>query len=295
MVRLMYCSKHRWSRRLAGICDLPSLEIVPVANLVLHEYHDEQRTPPLIEKLRTSGVLRNPPVVVRMQKQQDHFMVLDGANRVSAFTKLGIPHILVQLISPDKDQVELHAWNHVIWGLSPDDLFNMLGKIPGVKLQPSRPSQSFQDLMDIQSLVSLHLPNGKVFTALILTVDLIDRVRSLNEVVKSYCETASVDRTSVYQIQPLCDLYEDLAGLVLLPTFDILEVMDIVEAGYLMPPGSTCFRITPRVLHVNYPLSELESAISIDEKNTNLRDYLCECLSSKCVRYYAEPTFLFDE
>ena len=117
----------------------------------------------------------------------------------------------------------------------------------------------------------------------------------MNKFVKRYCGSASVDRTSVYQIQPLCDLYDNLAGLVLLPTFDILEVVNVVEAGYLMPPGSTCFKIAPRVLHVNYPLKELENNTTIDQKNSNLQDYLCSCLASKCVRYYAEPTFLFDE
>jgi hypothetical protein len=280
---------------LTGIADLPRLEIVPVAKLVLHEHHDEQRTPPLMEKLETSGVLRNPPIVIRMRKLKGHFMVLDGANRSSAFEKLGITDILVQVIDPQEGQLDLRAWNHVVWNLSPDELLNGFQTIPGVNLQPSRPSRSYQDLMDIQSLVSLHLPEGDVFTVFASTVDLHERVRFLNKVVKSYCEIASIDRTSVHQIQPLCDLYEDLAGLVLMPTFEVYEVLDIVEAGSLMPPGSTCFRIAPRVLHVNYPLETLQRDVSIDQKNADLRAFLCNCLETRCVRYYAEPTFLFDE
>ncbi len=280
---------------MTGIGDLPQLLIVAVSNLVLHEHHDQQRIPPLIEKLSTSGVLRNPPVVIRMQKQPDHYMVLDGANRVSAFRELGIPHILVQVIDPEVDQVELQSWNHVIWGILPDDLFNIIQALPAVYLHPSRPSQSFQDLMDIHSLASIHLPNGKVFTAFTSTADSVDRVRSLNKLVHRYCEIANIDRTSVYQIQALYDLYEDLAGLVLLPTFDILEVIDIVEAGFLMPPGSTRFKIAPRVLHVNYLLEDLIREIPIEKKNVKLREHLCTWLASKCIRFYEEPTFLFDE
>lgn len=280
---------------MAGIGDLPQMIIAPVDKLVLHEYHDQQRTPPLMDRLRSDGMLRNPPMVIQMEKQADHYMVLDGANRVSAFQVLGIPHILVQLVSPEVDHVELHSWNHVIWGIPPDDLFNVLQALPDVILQPSRPSQSFEDLMDIHSLASIHLPNGKVFTAFIPTSDLFDRVKSLNEVVRCYCERASIDRTSVYQIDTLCDLYDDLTGLVLLPTFDILDVLDVVEAGFLMPPGSTCFKIAPRVLHVNYPLVELACNLPIEEKNIKLREYICACLASKCVRFYGEPTFLFDE
>ena len=280
---------------MTGIGDLPQLQIVAVANLVLHEHHDQQRTPPLIKNLQASGFLRNPPVVVRMQKQSDHYMVLDGANRVSAFRELAIPHILVQVIDPEVDQVELNAWNHVIWGISPDDLFNCIHTLPDVYLQPSRPSQSFQDLMDIHSLASLHLPNKKVFSVFTTLVDILDRIKSLNEMVHRYCDTADVDRTSVYEIESICDLYEDLAGLVLLPGFSLLEVLSVVEAGFLMPPGSTRFKIAPRVLHVNYKLDELASSTSLAEKNIKLREHLCACLASKCVRFYAEPTFLFDE
>lgn len=280
---------------MTGLGDLPQLQIVAVANLVLHEYHDQQRTPPLIENLQSSGVLRNPPIVIRMQNHSDRFMVLDGANRVSAFRELDIRHILVQVIDPDVDQVELNAWNHVIWGITPDDLFNLIHTLPNVYLQPSRPSLSFQDLMDIHSLASIHLPNGVVFTAFTERADLVDRIKTLNEMVLRYCERADIDRISVFEIQSICDLYEDLAGLVLLPTFNLVEVLSVVEAGFLMPPGSTRFKIAPRVLHLNYLIEELASNSSIEEKNRRLRDHLCACLSSKCVRFYAEPTFLFDE
>jgi hypothetical protein len=283
------------SQYLTGISDLPRLVIVPVANLVLHEHHDDQRTPPLIDKLRARGVLRNPPVVIPLARKTGDFMVLDGANRVSAFQMSGIPHILVQILEADDSRMDLNAWNHVVWGISPDDLYNALRKVPGVILQPSTQSLSFQDLMDLRSLVSIQLPNGKVFTAFTSTVDLIGRVRALNEVVARYLEIGSVDRTSMYHIQPLLTLYYDLAGLIMLPPFRVTEVMDVVEAGYLMPPGSTRFTIAPRVLHVNYPLSELESGKSIDEKNANLQEFICNCLAQKCVRYYSEPTFLFDE
>jgi hypothetical protein len=275
--------------------DLPRLAIVPVASLVLHEHHDEQRIPPLLEKLRANGVLRNPPVVIPLARKKGDFMVLDGANRVSAFQMSGIPHILVQILDVDEHQMDLNAWNHIVWGVSPDVLYNALRKVPGVILQPSTSSLSFQDLMDLRSLVSIHLPNGKVFTAFTSTVDLIGRVKALNRVVTCYLEIGSVDRTSMFHVQPLLTFYKELAGLIMLPSFQVSEVVDVVEAGYRMPPGSTRFTIAPRVLHVNYPLDELDSKKPIDEKNASLQAFICTCLAQKCVRYYPEPTFLFDE
>jgi len=275
--------------------DLPQLVVVPVDSLILHEYHDEQRTPPLIENLRSSGVLRNPPIVIPLQGRTEQYMVLDGANRVSSFRKMGSPHILVQIINTDDPTLELNAWNHIVWGIPPDELFSAILRLPGVMLRPSTESLSFEELTDLHSLASLHLPDGKVFTAFSSTTNLCIRVRRMNSIVSKYIKLGQIDRTSAYQINPLVELYEDLGGLVMLPPFEVTEVMDVVSKGQLMPPGSTRFTIAPRVLHIKYPLSELESQKDIAEKNVDLQEYICALLAQKRVRFYEEPTFLFDE
>ena len=137
---------------MSDTCDMPQLAIVAVDNLILHEYHDEQRTPPLIKKLFASGVLRNPPIVIPMRQFEENFMVLDGANRVSAFRRMGIPHILVQIVQGNDPNLDLNTWNHILWGISPDALFNSLRKIPGLMLHPSTQALSYQNLMDIHTL-----------------------------------------------------------------------------------------------------------------------------------------------
>jgi hypothetical protein len=222
-------------------------------------------------------------------------MVLDGANRVSAFRRIGIPHILVQIVEADDPNLDLNAWNHVLWGIPPDALFNSLRKVPGIMLQPSTQALSFRDLMDIHTLASIHLPNGSAFTAFTPSVDLIDRVAALNLVVERYIEITRLDRTTAYQISHLRPLYDDLSGLVLLPPFQVTDVMDVVEAGYLMPPGITRFSVSPRVLRVNYELQKLMSDERIDDKNVALQDWLTMKLANKSVRYYSEPTITFDE
>jgi hypothetical protein len=40
--------------------EMPDLRVVPVAELVLHELHDAQRSKPLLQRLQTHGVLKNP-------------------------------------------------------------------------------------------------------------------------------------------------------------------------------------------------------------------------------------------
>jgi hypothetical protein len=280
---------------LNDISEIPHLAIVPVENLILHEYNDEQRTPHLIKKLYANGVLRNPPIVIPMRQSPDSYLVLDGANRVSAFRRMDIPHILVQIVQLDDPNLELNTWNHILWGLPPDGLFNNLRKVPGIMLQPSTPANSFRDLMDIHTLASIHLPNGSVFTAFTPSANLIDRVAALNRVVERYIKIARLDRTPVFQIRQLCHLYDNLSGLVVLPTFEVTDVMDVVEAGNLMPSGITRFSVSPRVLNVNYNLEKFSSAIMIEEKNEVLQDWLAVRLANKSVRYYAEPTITFDE
>src|SRR5215471_7860503 len=45
---------------------LPDLRFVPTEDIYPHELHDLQRTQPLVERLRASGTLRNPPIVTQI-------------------------------------------------------------------------------------------------------------------------------------------------------------------------------------------------------------------------------------
>jgi hypothetical protein len=62
-----------------------------------------------------------------------------------------------------------------------------------------------------------------------------------------------------------------------------------------MPPGITRFTVSPRVLRVNYELEALKSTESLEQKNQELKEWLTTKVSGKRVRYYGEPTLLFDE
>ena len=203
--------------------------------------------------------------------------------------------LLVQVIDPNVDQLKLNSWNHVIWGISSEDLFESILSIPDVSLETGKHPQSFIDSMDVHLLAAIRLPGGKFYAALTQKVDLVDRVSSLNSIVHSYCKIADIDRIIIDDVDTICDHYENLAGLVVLPIFKLTEVFKVVEAGLLMPPGITRFTIAPRALHVNFKLEELADGGCIEDKNFELNRYLRSCLALKRVRFYAEPTVLFDE
>ena len=96
-------------------------------------------------------------------------------------------------------------------------------------------------------------------------------------------------------IQSLEGIYKDLSGLMIFPQFQIEDVLSLAGEGYLLPTGITRFTVSPRALHVNYPLYELAADRSIEEKNADLEKWIQKRIAKKGVRYYAEATFLYDE
>ncbi len=274
---------------------LPHLEILPVDKLILHEYHDEQRTPPIARAIQESGILRNPPIVMPLEDGTDRYMVLDGANRATALQEMGVPHTVAQIVQVDDPGLDLNPWNHVVWGVSPDIFLDWVRRVPDLILLPSAEEHLFRDLLDVHSLALLQLADGRVYTAYAQTLELMTRVKVLNTLVKSYADRTPMDRTTSYKVHPLQELYKDLSGLVLLPPFRVDDVLCLSGEGCLMPAGSTRFTISGRALHVNFPLGILSSDQSLEQKNAQLQDWLQESLSRKRVRYYAEPIFMFDE
>src|SRR3990170_5001472 len=91
----------------------PDLRIVPVADLLLHERVDLERVTRLIDRLSADGILKNPPIVASLPGS-DRFLLLDGANRVSAMQNLDIPHLIVQVEPFENEKLEVRHWNHVV-------------------------------------------------------------------------------------------------------------------------------------------------------------------------------------
>ena len=275
--------------------ELPRLEFLPINSLILHEWHDNQRTPPLVERIRESGLFRNPPVVAPLRDGSVRFMVLDGANRFTALQQMGYRDILVQVVQPEDAGIRLQNWNHVIWGLSPAGFLAAIRSLKGISLVETTDHDAQPELVGGCGLAFIQLPGSIRYNLCAEAEDLLSRVHLLNDLVMSYIGRAHLDRTSVRQVDILANIYPGLSGLVIFPHFDVVDILELAGAGYLLPAGITRFTIAPRALHINYPLSELASDKPIEEKNAGLRTWIQERIARKGVRYYAEPTFLFDE
>jgi hypothetical protein len=275
---------------------LPNLHIVPVGQLMPHEWHDEQRAKPLIERLRASGVLRNPPIVTPMGDGSGRHMVLDGANRVTAFGQMGMPHVLCQVVEASDPGLELKTWNHVLWGWEPEELLAAIRSIEGIRLREIDPEiKRPQKRWPIKTLVWLQTPDGQAYIARSVPSDLAGRARELAEITRSYIEKTQLDRTTAQRISEVDGVYENLTAVVVYPPFTVAEVLELCAGGVLLPPGVTRFTLSPRALRVNYPLEALAANKSLAAKNEALERWVNERAARKGIRYYAEATVLYDE
>jgi hypothetical protein len=275
---------------------MPDLQVVPVEQLLLHEWHDEQRAKPLAERLRASGVLRNPPMVTPLEDGSGRYMVLDGANRTTALSQLGIPHTLCQVIRANDPGLRLKKWNHVLWNWEPAALLAALKDIEGTRFEEIDPEiKRPQKDWPSKTLVWLQTPDGQAYIVRSVPGDLMGRARELAQVADTYIQNAHLDRTTAQRISEVDGVYENLTAVIVYPPFRVEQLLELSAAGVLLPPGVTRFTVSPRALRVNYPLEALSANKSLVAKNEALERWENERAARKGIRYYAEATVLYDE
>ncbi len=274
----------------------PTLAILPVDRLLIHEHHDESRCLPLIERIQSSSVFTNPVVVTPLQDRTGRYMVLDGANRTTALRMMDFPHILTQVVEPDALGVSTGTWNHVVWGLDSESFLRGIWAIPDLTLRESTALDSPQELTNHRALVALHLPDSTAFTAHTPARNAIERTRFLNAVVDSYKDRAEMDRTPLYTVAPFLETHPDLTGLVCMPSIEISHLLYLAGEGHMLPAGVTRFTVSPRALRVNFPLEILaDKTRPLKEKNESLDAWVRTRYELKGIRYYEEETVLYDE
>ncbi len=275
------------------IASIPTLKILPLERLILHEDHDLQRTLPLVAKLRAQGILRNPPIVMPLTDGSGRYMVLDGANRVTSLRELEFPHTVAQVVEVSNQHVNLQTWNHIVWGMNTNTLVNSLRKVKGIQLTKIDPLKSLD--APLYMPLQIRLSDGSFFILEETPSNLATHIDTLHQIVNTYKTRASIDRTSQTLINSLKKIYPDLTALVIFPRFKIKTVLKLAAQDIVLPTGVTRFMVSPRALHLNYPLHELSSGKPIEYKEAYLQQWVEERVKNKGVRHYTEATFLFDE
>ncbi|MBN1148817.1 MAG: hypothetical protein JXA78_16265 [Anaerolineales bacterium] len=273
----------------------PQLAIVSLQDVLVHEWYDEQRTFPLLERIQRSGIFRNPPIVTPMQDGSGRYVVLDGANRTAALRAMDCPDILVQVAEANDPGLRLRTWNHALLDLRPERLLAGLRALPGLDLVDSAQVMIELPARRGVGIALVQTVNECVYAIGATTETLAGRIAILNAIVNYYQHTARLDRTTFSEIHQVLSMYSNLCALVIFPKFSIQDLIDVVCCGALLPAGITRTTLSPRALHVNLPLEELIAVRSLAEKNARLQRLIAERQARGRIACYAGATFMFDE
>jgi len=267
---------------------LPDLRIVPSASLLLHEECDPGRVERLARVLIADGVLRNPPVVAQLDRGA--YVVLDGANRVTALQQAELPDQLVQVVDYADPAVSLEVWAHLLQG---DGVLIRSEGSPSLAWRPM-PEETMRDGLEDGGLAcgvlgadgAFGLPSG---------AGLADRLRDLCEVVIRYKGRVPIFRVQNSDLGDLAREYGRAAALVLFPRFTKQDIRAIARLPVKLPTGISRHVIPQRALRVNLDLALLRADQPTAEKQALLDALVRARLLEHRVRHYPEPTVLYDE
>ena len=272
----------------------PDLRILPVNALLPHEEHDAQRAQPLVDRIRQATVWLNPPIIAPIDNSTD-FVVLDGANRHYALKALNYEHILAQVVDYHHQDVLLDTWHHAVRGLPQNSLLSAIQAIPDITIQPDDHLNAQAALAARDVLAYFIVEHNQIFT-LRQQNKTINRTTILRRLVNAYKNQGLISRITHDDFNITREMYPDTTGIMVFPHYEPAEIMVAARDGDLLPPGITRHLIHGRALRLNYPLAQLKNNTrSLKDKNEHLTQWMQQRLAAKHIRFYAEPTFLFDE
>lgn len=274
---------------------LPHLSILKLDQIIPHEHVDERRIARLIEVIEKEGVLKNPPVVLSPSTIFNKYVVLDGASRTAAFRALGIEYILVQVVDPARESIQVRAWNHVVLGAKAEDFLAELEQDPVIKITSAEEHDLQSTWNAGNPAISIVTHDQRIFRAQSTVEGDELQIEFLNWFANAYHSAGDVERTVTRDASQLPELYSNFGYLVILPRFKLSDVLNVTQKNLLIPAGLTRFVILPRALRVNYPLFSLMHDQPIEEKRDELRQWIQEKTRQREIRFYGESVFLYDE
>lgn len=283
------------SRRRAS--ETLDLEVVPIDQIVPHEYIDMKRVNRLMERLEEDGRLVNPPITTYWKER---YIILDGATRYSSLQRLGYPHAIVQVVDKDQAGFQLHTWYHAISADKSIDgearfenLAARLSLIEGLILRPINADEAQDALQNLKSLCYFIDRSGHMTIAEVTTG--VSKLTVMNAIVNTYNAWGAVERTLMTDIDRLVAQYPQLVAVAVYPQFQPEDVFDAAAEGHLLPAGLTRFVIPGRILRLNADLARLKSDEPLAEKRAWFNEFLAGKLSRSRLRVYQEPVVLLDE
>jgi len=276
---------------------IPELRLVPTEHVQFHEHPERARTLRLVERLRAERVLRHPPIVAELASGR--YMLLDGANRCSAFAEIGLPEIPVQVIDYGDPGVQLKGWHHLLLEGRKLDLHAVFDAIPGVELR-AVPRAQLGPLLELRSAYAVLVdPSGDcwgLFAKPPAARALRPWVQVLEQVVASYEGKTELERIKMADYATLPRVFDSVEHqLCLFPVFTKIELLDLAGDGILIPTGVSRHIVPGRALGLNVGLEFLTELPSAGERTAFFTRFVERLEVEGRIRLYEEAVFILNE
>ena len=273
--------------------ELPILQMHSTEALLPHEECDPRRVEMLSQRILKEGVLKNPPVVSQIPGT-DRFVVLDGANRTMAFLSLKVPHIVAQVVSYNDPGVKIDTWFHVVAGMDIETFESALKEIAGMQVEVCSLIEARRALETGEAIAYI-VREHKIRKVFPSRVSEYHDLRILNDIVGAYKGRADIFRASNDEWEKQSPYYPGITAVVVFPPYEPDDILSAVKNGYKIPSGVTRHIIPFRAVNINIPLDILNAEGTLASKREWLEDWWMERMAANAIRFYAEPTFSFNE
>lgn len=261
---------------MPGMPPVPVLRVVPLEKIRRHEQIDPFRVGRLAERIASEGIQVNP--MVCYQAADGSFVLLDGATRTEALKALGLVHGVIQVVEPDK--VNLETWHHVVRGA---DATRIVEEIE---------SRDDLAMVTFDQPPRIHVVEGGYSSV-------VGRGLSPNATLTALVDTYIGKWTVSRVVDPSTDAvtwrFPDWSLIVEFPRLSVEDVVKAAVGEDLLPAGITRFLVNDRALRLNIDLSLLTSDASLEEKQEALDHLLGERAHAGRIRRYEETVYVLDD
>lgn len=276
----------------------PDLRLVPTERVRFHEHAERRRTLRLMERIRADDQLRNPPIVADMG--DGHYLLLDGANRVSAFLELGYPLVPVQVVDYGDKAVQLKGWHHLLLEAGSLALREAYEALPNVTVRPIQQAQ-LPHLLELRQVYAVLVENEAAWWGLFPAgsapeIEVRQRIRVLEAVVGAYEGQSRLERVKLADYEQLPQVVQSVQHqLCLFPVLRKEELLYLASQAVMIPTGLTRHIIPGRALGINLGLAFLHEPSSEQERQSYFQSFVDRLSMEGRIRYYEESVFIMNE
>ena len=276
----------------------PHLKLVPTDKIRFHEHPERKRTLRLLERVKNEAFLRNPPIVADME--DGHYLLLDGANRVSVFAELGYSHTPVQVVDYGDPAVQLKGWHHLLISGRSLGLRAQYEQLPGVRMEAVA-ADHLKQVLELRQVIAVLAEDEQAFWGLYPNGNAKDfsaeqRVKVQEAVVAAYEGQSRLERIKLADYSVMPEVITSVEHQVcLFPTLHKEEMLALAAKQVMIPTGLTRHIIPGRALGVNLDLAFLTEMQSDAEKTRHFQQYVDKLSMEGRIRYYEESVFIMNE